>query len=134
MCKHLLKFVVFTCGLLLCGAFSYGQSTGSNGETAAKAEKAVEPAIKKATPSGDSGVFAFGVKTSLLGVKFGGNVCDAPGVNCSKRGIRPERSKQCRRRAGKNQQEPWRRSRRIRLSLWDSDTRCIDTRSFDFNT
>ena len=67
MQKQLLKLVAFTCSLLLGRACAYGQSAGSNGE---KAEGAADPSVRPARSSkgsGDSGVFAFGVKTSLLG-------------------------------------------------------------------
>lgn len=66
MHKKMLAFLVF--GFCLGGACVYGQSAGSNGE---KVEGAVEPSVRPATSSkgsGDSGVFGFGVKTSLLGV------------------------------------------------------------------
>lgn len=68
MQKQLLKLVAFACSLLLGGACTYGQSTGTDTE---KSEKPTDPPVLPATSSkgsGDSGVIAFGVKTSLLGV------------------------------------------------------------------
>ena len=62
MNRQVLVLVALTCSVVLSASYSYAQST----DPVAKA--AVEPAAPTAPSSKDSGVFAFGVKTSLFGV------------------------------------------------------------------